>query len=285
MQIKCCKIMTECRICRDPVVHAFNAVALKKYPFEALICAKCGLLQIANPHWLKEAYGDAIAEADTGLVMRNIGLAQQITPLLYHIFQTNGSYVDYAGGTGLFVRLMRDAGFDFLWHDPYCENIHARGFEYTAHTMKTNAVTAFEVLEHVLDPISLIRDSMQDANADLFICTTQLFGGAPPDPKTWWYYAFNAGQHISFYQYKTLKKISELLGLHFFSNGTIHLFYTAPYLKKIGSYFNYKIVRKIAARNALHHLKSKTMEDHLRIIENMKGAPMTSTYKTTSVPR
>ena len=67
------------------------------------------------------------------------------------------------------------------------------GFEYSPHSVKANAVTAFELLEHILDPISFIRDSMGDANAEVFICTTRLFKGVPPDPKTWRYYAFDAG--------------------------------------------------------------------------------------------
>ncbi len=38
-------------------------------------------------------------------------------------------FLDYAGGYGVFTRLMRDIGFDFYWHDPYTQNLFANGFE------------------------------------------------------------------------------------------------------------------------------------------------------------
>ena len=44
-------------------------------------------------------------------------------------FKSNGSIVDYGGGYGLLVRLMRNSGFDFYRYDPYCANFFAKGFE------------------------------------------------------------------------------------------------------------------------------------------------------------
>lgn len=257
-----------CKICNSTTQTAFSCIALKKYSFEAAICHDCGLLQIVEPHWLDEAYGEAIAEADTGLVSRNLSLANDLTPLLFHLFEDKGCYVDFSGGTGLLVRLMRDTGFDFRWRDPYCKNIHARGFEFNPDIHKCNAVTAFEVLEHILNPVDFIRDAMSTAGADLFICTTQLFEGRPPDPTKWWYYAFEAGQHISFYQRKTLAKIAGYLNLNLFTNGLIHIFYKNQYQNKINKYYNSKFVRILSRRRSSRNLSSKTMSDHLMIIKH-----------------
>lgn len=53
--------------------------------------------------------------------------------------------VDYAGGHGFLVRLLRDIGVDAFWSDPFCENLVARGFEYE-NKNKVELVTAFEFL-------------------------------------------------------------------------------------------------------------------------------------------
>jgi len=58
--------------------------------------------------------------------------------------------LDYGGGHGVFVRIMRDFGFDFRWSDCYATNIYARGFEGDVH-LRHELVTAFEVFEHLVD--------------------------------------------------------------------------------------------------------------------------------------
>jgi len=192
-----------CRICGSVLQHCFDGKALKRYLFEMLNCPRCGFIQIANPHWLNEAYSDAITVSDTGLVARNLLLAGRLSPLLFYLYGSDGRYVDFAGGTGLLVRLMRDAGFDFYWHDSYCKNIHARGFEFDVKSGPYKVVTAFEVLEHVINPIEFVSEAIRKTQADVFIFSTELFEGIPPKPEDWWYYSFETGQHISFYQNRT----------------------------------------------------------------------------------
>jgi len=36
------------------------------------------------------------------------------------------------------------------------------------------------------------------------IFTTELFEGTPPAPSHWWYYSFETGQHIAFFQRRAL---------------------------------------------------------------------------------
>jgi len=261
--------MNKCIICATTQQFAFTSIALKKHPFTAMICPHCGFLQVQNPHWLAEAYSDAIAACDTGLVARNLLLAERLIPLIFHLFGTNDHFVDFAGGTGLLVRLMRDAGYDFYWNDPYCVNIHARGFEFKEE-LKYRGVTAFEVLEHLVEPMSFIYDTMQKTNAEAFFFTTELFSSSPPNPDEWWYYAFDVGQHISFYQTQTLEVMAEKLDMSFISNQGIHVFCKPVLLGKLQRYFSSPLFRTLIRYKSTQSLQTKTMRDHLALLGKLK---------------
>jgi len=181
------------------------------------------LLQTEKPYWLDEAYDEAIAETDTGLVRRNLGISMRLASVLYFLFDRDGRYVDAAGGYGLLARLMRDIGFDFYWSDKHCANLLARGFDAEKAERPLAAVTAFEVIEHVHDPLTFLRDLMDQLQTRTVIFSTTLFEGAPPLPGKWWYYAHETGQHVSFYQRRTLEAIAERLGMRLFSHGWMHM--------------------------------------------------------------
>ena len=214
---------TACPLCQSAREKVFDAVLLKKHRVDYWYCDECGLLQTDEPFWLDEAYTDAIANADTGLVARNQGIARKLSALLYWCFDRRGRYVDSAGGYGILVRLMRDIGFDFYWHDEYCENMFARGFEAKKVAGEVAAVTAFEVLEHVTNPLEFLSNCLQENNSSTIILSTELFEGRPPAPNDWWYYTPDTGQHISFYQLRTLEWMANKLSLNVYSHKGFHV--------------------------------------------------------------
>ena len=118
--------MNKCPICAATMRYAFSAELLIKHQVLFSQCSECYFLQSEEPYWLDEAYADAIAVADTGLVMRNISLAAKLAPLLYLRFDPRAAFVDVAGGYGMLTRLMRDYGFNFYWDDKFCANLLAR---------------------------------------------------------------------------------------------------------------------------------------------------------------
>lgn len=220
-----------CQICSETLSSAFRATVLGRYDVRYWYCQGCGFLCADEPFWLAEAYSQAINRADTGLVQRNLQLSRRLSLILYGLFGSQGRHLDLAGGYGMLVRLMRDIGFDFYWEDLYCQNLLAQGFEAeTAGISTVTAVTAFEVLEHLADPLTFIESALNRSEAQTLIFTTELFDGAPPGPD-WWYYAFETGQHISFYQGKTLKSIASRLGLRLHTFRGMHIL--APSSRKI----------------------------------------------------
>jgi hypothetical protein len=212
-----------CRVCGASLRAHFRHELLGKYDVQYFSCAQCGLLQTEAPYWLEEAYGSAIATRDTGLVWRNLQLASIATCLLWQLHGAEARCLDAAGGYGLFTRLMRDIGFDCYWWDPHASNLLARGFEGNPESGSYHAITAFEVLEHLTDPVGFLNGLRTSTGCSTFITSTETFAGEPPAPDAWWYYAFDTGQHISFYQRSTLEAIAQRLGLRLYSNRNVHV--------------------------------------------------------------
>ena len=214
----------KCPVCNSHRDFSFGETVLNKYHVSYYSCASCGLLQTEEPYWLNESYNDPIAITDTGLVQRNISLASKLATALYFGLDIKGRCLDIAGGYGMLVRLMRDFGFDFYWEDKYCSNIFAKGFEVTKSENGFEVITAFEVMEHIQDPVVFVKEAMETYGTRTLIFSTRVYDEGPPPARDWWYYSFETGQHISFYTNKTLKCIADKLGLNFFSAGGLHFF-------------------------------------------------------------
>ena len=186
-------------------------------------CPVCEALFIKEPFWLQEAYSDAIASIDTGVMLRNMEMSEKMDFLLSSYYgKENSSFLDYGGGYGIFTRMMRDRGYDYLWYDKYAQPLLARGFEYQ--NQKVAAVTAFELFEHFTNPIMEIEEIFKYSKEVIF--STECYGADLEIPDTEWpYFAYESGQHTFFYSKKTLKYIAEkynleyrnVLGLHWFT--------------------------------------------------------------------
>jgi hypothetical protein len=253
-----------CPICSAKMNGVFTVKVLSKHEAVYESCADCGLLRAANPIWLEEAYANPINLSDTGIVMRNFLIASKLSNVLHFSFgyRKNQKFVDIAGGYGLLTRLMRDFGFDFYWADKFCQNFVSRGFEYNSSVGQSIAITAIEVLEHVVDPVAFVMESLQTHQADTFVFTTELFEGPPPDPQAWWYYSFETGQHISFFQKRTLERMAKKLNLNFITCNGLHIFSK----NRINPVLVYFLTLKIATLTLPWIVRSirgsKTIPDH-----------------------
>jgi len=255
-----------CRICDAAAEAAFSHTILTKYPCDYHYCEACGFLQTQEPYWLDEAYSSVIAATDTGLVQRNVAISKTLSVILFFLFDRHGSYLDLAGGYGMLVRLMRDVGFDFYWADRYCENLLARGFDEFNVGSSYTAVTAFEVLEHVADPLRFIAESLKHADTRTIVFSTTLFEGSPPEPGSWWYYAFETGQHVSFFQARTLQLLADRLALNLYSSGSLHMLTDKSIRPSVYRLLTHSHAAALSAIPR-HLLKSKTESDSLSMIE------------------
>jgi hypothetical protein len=228
----------------------FTAKVLNKYDVGYFQCPECLFIQTENPYWLEEAYSSAITLLDIGLLYRNMRYLSRAASMIELFFDKTKPFLDFAGGYGIFVRLMRDKGYNFLWQDAYCENIFARGFEYTLNkNSKFGLVTAFEVFEH-LDNLQKTLETLLSYSKNILF-TTDLQPDTVIKPESWHYIAPELGQHIAFFHLKTLKTIAQKYNMNLYTNGkTLHLLTK----KKISS-----ILFKITTRRKLSTLISKML--------------------------
>ena len=233
-----------CNVCAHSSNFFENAQVLNKYNVQYFRCEHCGFIQTEKPYWLDEAYSDAITKSDLGLISRNIALARISKIIIMTLFNSNAKFMDYGGGYGIFVRMMRDSGFNFYHSDKFCDNLFSLGFNAELEGRNQyELITAFEVFEHLVNPCDEIEHMLRFSKNILF--STLLVPRNSPKPHEWWYYGIEHGQHIAFYTPKSLKEIADKFHLNVYSNGnSLHLLTE----KKIPSlWFNF-ISRDIASQ-------------------------------------
>jgi hypothetical protein len=219
-------VTVACVLCGTALARFDTAVVLRKYEVDYYRCARCGLIALPDPTWLDEAYDSAIYDGDSGLLRRSRVLSTVTAALIRSEGLSGGTFLDWAGGYGTLTRMMRDKGFAFFTADAYAKNLLAPGYDGDP-LASYDLVTAFEVLEHLSDPVAELT-ALAAGNDRLFF-TTQLQPAQPPRPDEWAYYALESGQHVSFHTVASLRRVADALGYQLTSNGdNYHLFHRVP---------------------------------------------------------
>jgi 2-polyprenyl-3-methyl-5-hydroxy-6-metoxy-1,4-benzoquinol methylase len=216
----------KCCICSGKLAVLFNTTVMFKYDVQYYKCTNCGALQTEKPYWLDEAYKNAITITDIGLLRRNFSLSETVFNIISKTFDINKKFLDFGGGYGVLVRLLRDKGLNFYRQDIYCQNIFAINYDISdleTENQQFEAITCFEVFEHVTDPYQLFDELLSFAPNVLI--STSTVPGEINSPDDWWYIAPETGQHVTFYTLKSLAIIANKYGMNLYSDGTdLHLF-------------------------------------------------------------
>ena len=259
-----------CRCCNSKIDKVFSAELLNQ-KVQYFECANCGYVQTETPTWLDEAYANPINTSDTGIMERNIGNARLVRAVVNLLRIQNATVVDFAGGYGILVRLLRDKGINALWSDGYCKNLLSAGFEHA--DQAAELVTAFEVFEHFVDPQSELTKLFSIAPNVLL--STLIIPTPTPNIKDWLYYGLEHGQHIGFYRIATLQHLANMNNKYLYSDGkAYHLFTSKPisglawklaiFKVKIVSYINSKLSHSLVLHDqqaAINlRLSNKTQE-------------------------
>ena len=211
-----------CPVCGGGATHFDQAVVLGDVQAHYFKCAQDCCIFTPDPTWLARSYDDALSASDVGCVARSADLAELTSLLLSTVFRGISSCLDYGAGYGMFVRMMRDRGHDFTYWDPYGPNLFAKGFAVDSPTQRPfSCVTAFEVLEHMEQPVEALAPLA--ASADLMILSTSLVPDSLPALGDWWYYSLETGQHVTLWRPAGIKRLAATLGFHSISIGSLHI--------------------------------------------------------------
>ncbi len=205
-----------CKVCSETSSTWVKIKILDRYDVQYYSCENCGFIQTETPYWLDEAYSSAIARSDIGLIFRNIRYSVFCSAIIPMICDIKLPAVDYGGGNGMFVRMMRDKGFEFYWQDKYAKNQFAEGFE-ASQDKKYSLLTAFEVFEHLTQPIEEIAEMFRYSDAIVF--STRLLPHWKVAPENWWFFTPDTGQHISLYSRESLEFIARKFNVRLSTNG------------------------------------------------------------------
>lgn len=263
-----------CQICGS-VSHLFDqALILNQYTIDYFKCSACHFIQTETPYWLEEAYSRPIAKSDVGLVSRSTISAEVTAKMILLYFNSQGKFIDYGCGYGLFVRMMRDKGFDFYGYDKYCQNLFCESFEADLN-QSYELVSAFEVFEHFVEPLEELEKLLQLSRNILF--STQLLPADHPKPNDWWYYALHEGQHISIYTPKALLQLAQKFNLNLYSDGSSFHLITEKKLPQ-------SLFAELARTNLSQIKQSSLVEkDYQKVLFQMTQAKVQNDSQSNSV--
>ena len=255
----------ECRVCGADTHRIFAGQLLGRFHVEYFECMACRYVQTEEPYWLADAYIQTITVSDTGIMVRNRSNTLLVLATLYLLGVLHGRVVDYSGGYGILVRMLRDIGINAFWADKYSENLLASGFEYKGGAAQL--VTVFEAFEHFVQPRNELAALL--AIAPNVLISTEIAPSPTPSLKDWWYYGPEHGQHVGFFRVETLRHLAALHGKHLLTDGRMyHLFTDHPL-----SLFKWRLMRKIISKLPgllTHSLTSKVWSDHQQVSAGSK---------------
>jgi SAM-dependent methyltransferase len=133
-------------------------------------------------------------------------------------------HLDYGGGDGLLSKILKESSWQSISYDSFVNKDIC-----IAKLGKFDLITAYEVFEHVPDPIQLMSDlrSLLSPNGIILFSTLLSDGNININQRLGWWYASPRNGHISLFSRKSLEIIAKNNAFNFgsFSAG-YHVFFT-----------------------------------------------------------
>ncbi len=263
-----------CPVCSHPLEKCLELTILGKYDAPLQMCKFCEWAGFISPHWLNESYSTAIAATDTGAVQRSLANTICLSNILLTTNLHLGSCLDYGGGCGLFVRLMRDKGYNYFWYDKFSPNIYAQGFALEdAHT-QFDTISLFEVIEHTEHPAEVFSKLINEFSPKLIVFSTELYKSSSLS-KNWWYLSLDTGQHISFMTKNTLSHIASLFHYTYFQFMGLHCFASDSSVFRnllLPRFSASRLLLSMQKRKRKSQLKSKIFTDNTSILAKVRDS-------------
>lgn len=209
-----------CRLCDKKLTALFDKKVLGKYSVNYFSCGGCYSLQTELPYWLEESYAHHMSSLDTGAAQRCL-INFAACFFLVKIFNISTA-IDYGGGDGLLCRLLRDKNIKSYVADSYAKISYAQGYD-SLPTSKAELISAFEVVEHFVNPQNEFHEIF-NAKPRVLILSTELYRGQSED---WWYLTPESGQHIFFYSAKAFELLAHRYSYEMFFAGAYIIFVKA----------------------------------------------------------
>jgi hypothetical protein len=84
----------QCKVCESPTTDFGALKILSRFDARYRRCVACGFVFVEDVRWLEEAYSAAIASSDTGIVVRNLKLADATSVLIELAFSKAERFLD-----------------------------------------------------------------------------------------------------------------------------------------------------------------------------------------------
>lgn len=216
-----------CRLCSGTLTYTWTLKTLKQYYANYFECNDCHSLLVINPFWLSEAYQKEdelalTANPDQGRFGRNFTTYLYIQALTHSgLIRKSHNIVDFGGGYGLLTAMLRQSGYDAWTFDEYIDkpllsgNYHIDDLSVIP-DQSVDVITAFEVLEHLSDPVSTWRHIRRILKEDGTLLVSTCLYDAAVHQQDWFYLTPEQGQHITLWSDSALRKYAKDFG---FSSG------------------------------------------------------------------
>lgn len=214
-----------CRICQGSLEFRFEAMVLGgRHVARYYECEWCHALQVPEPSWLEEAYGQesgppSAENYDSGRFRRTFsGFLYLVALSMAGALGDVSRVVDFGGGYGLLTQMLRDGGVDAWTSDPYVPSPFFspdRSLPDLASVEEgsVDVIVALEVFEHLTDPIAVgatLRQALAPSGS--IVISSERYHPDRHGPD-WPYLALATGQHVTFWSVEARAHFAAAHGL------------------------------------------------------------------------